>query len=241
VGDSHAQNGNYKHYEQIFKDKLLEEKLKRNMTLNLKPTNVIPIVNYAWQRSFAVAVNNRKAILERGWFPSNRALEVHPDVLRTKKGSDESNVLYISTQTSSSSTITCDLAAINTNMGAAAVLLEAAINSQKNNPTAMKKRQERKELADKTKRIEETTKKLTSGVAFFNDMVALNGDDIWEHQNKWYNEKKAKEDEKRVASRKLFYEKKTNATTSEKEQKIHGQQTKYQHCSPISVLRTIRL
>jgi hypothetical protein len=128
VGELHAQNSNYKHYEQIFKDKLLEEKLKCNMTLNLKPTNVILIVNYAWQQSFAGFVNNTKAILEQGWAP---LLEVHPDVLRTKKGSDDSNVLYISAQTNSLSTITCDLAATKTNMGAAAVLLEAAINSQK--------------------------------------------------------------------------------------------------------------
>jgi hypothetical protein len=206
VGDSHAQNGNYKHYEQVYKDILLKEKIERGMALTLKPTDVVPIVNYAWERSFAIRVNNIKAILDRGWYPANRALEVHPDVLRTKQSSDGSNVF--TSQSTSSSTITCDLNGINTKSGTAAVLLEAAINNHRNDPTAMRKRKERKELASKTRLIEETTRKLTSGVAFFNDMVALNGDAVWEHQNKWYNERKAKDDEKRDASRKLFNEKK---------------------------------
>lgn len=58
VGDSHAQNGNYKHYEQQFKDILFKEKISRHMSLTLKPTDVVPIVNHAWERSFAVVKNN---------------------------------------------------------------------------------------------------------------------------------------------------------------------------------------
>jgi hypothetical protein len=42
-------------------------------------------VNYAWQRSFAMVKSNAKAILEQGWYPANRALLTHPDVVRTKK------------------------------------------------------------------------------------------------------------------------------------------------------------
>jgi hypothetical protein len=79
----------------------------------------------------------------------------------------------------------------------------------------MQKQKERKDLANKTRLIEKATRKLTSGVAIFNDMVNLNGDAVWEHQNKWYNKRKTKDDEKHVASRKLFNGKKINATTSE--------------------------
>jgi hypothetical protein len=130
----------YKNYEQVFRDIMLKEKMERNMPLIFKPTNVVPTVNYAWDCSFAIGNNNEKAILDRGWYPSNRALETSPDVLRTKTASDDCNVLCIANQTSSLLTITCDMTAINPSMGAAARLLEAAINNQKNNPTAKKKR-----------------------------------------------------------------------------------------------------
>jgi hypothetical protein len=39
-------------------------------------------------------------------------------------------------------------------------------------------------------------------------MAALNSDVVWDHQNKWYTEKVAKEVEKRSASKKLFIDKK---------------------------------
>jgi hypothetical protein len=90
--------------------------------------------------------------------------------------------------------------------------MEAAINGHNNNPIAMQKRKERLELAKKTKDVEEATKKITSGSAFFNDKVALNSDFIWDHQKKWHHEKEAKERKKRNVLKKLF-EKKTSATT----------------------------
>jgi hypothetical protein len=120
------------------------------MLLKLKTTNV-PIVNYAWDCSFKIQVNNQKAILERGWFPTNRALEVSKDVLSTKATSDERNLLCLLNSTSLSSIITCNYNLINPNVGAAAMLLEAAINNRNNDPTAMKRRQERNELANKIK------------------------------------------------------------------------------------------
>jgi hypothetical protein len=68
VGDSPAQNGNFKFYEQGFRDMLLREKKHRGMPLTIKPTDIVPIVNYSWEQSFAVVKNNKKAILERGGF-----------------------------------------------------------------------------------------------------------------------------------------------------------------------------
>ena len=202
VGDSKAQNGNYKFYEQEFKDKLLQEKTLRLLPLTLKPTDVVPIVNYAWERSFQVKKNNVKAILERGWFPANRSLLMHPDVLRTRKTSSTSNLTCTSTSNStgtstctgtlssssqqfilsaSSSSSTTDAiysTVMNTGRGMAAALLEAAINKQSNNPEAMRKRKERLKLATTTRNVEAKTRKLTSGAAFFNDMVALHSDGI---------------------------------------------------------------
>lgn len=162
VGDSHAQNGNYKHYEQAFKDILLKEKLIWNMPLTLKPTDVVPIVNYTWERSFAVKRNNQKAILDRGWCPANRALEVHPDVLlRTKKASADCNLTVLKETNTTESTTTFQRGCINPTNGTAAFFLESTINSQSNDPATIRKRRERKKLADITKMAEEATRKLT--------------------------------------------------------------------------------
>jgi hypothetical protein len=205
VGDSNAQNGNYKHFEQLFKDILLNEKRLRHLTLNLTPTDVVPIVNYAWERSFAVRKNNTKAILERGWFPTNRALQVNKDVLRTKKISNESN-LTVTEGTYQSVSGTGPV--LNTSNGAAGTILDLAINNNKNDPVAMKRKKDRLDLARVTRDVQEKTKKLTSGSAFFNDDVALNSDSIWEHQNKWFTEKEAKVQEKQNAAKKLFFDRK---------------------------------
>lgn len=136
---------------------------------------------------------------------------MHPDVLRTKKVSNESN-LTVTTNSSSqqTSSSTFDCTSINPSNGAAALFLEAAINSQQNDPAMMQRRKERKTLADATKVAEGETQKLTSGVAFYNDMVALNGDTVWEHpQKKWHDEKTAKERSKRNnTAKRLFQEKK---------------------------------
>lgn len=43
-------------------------------------TDIIPIVNYAWNNSFSRIRQNKKAIAERGWFPYNRALLNHEEI-----------------------------------------------------------------------------------------------------------------------------------------------------------------
>ena len=52
--------------------------------MNLVRTDIIPIVNYAWQKSFANVKNNLKAIADRGWGPLNRILLSHPEIISSK-------------------------------------------------------------------------------------------------------------------------------------------------------------
>jgi hypothetical protein len=47
------------------------------------PTDIVPMTNYANARSFANVEGNKKAIAERGWFPYNRNLLLHPDIRNT--------------------------------------------------------------------------------------------------------------------------------------------------------------
>jgi predicted nucleic acid-binding Zn-ribbon protein len=47
-------------------------------------TDIIPIVRYAWDCSFGRVKSNKKAICKRGWNPLNKALLLHPLVVKTK-------------------------------------------------------------------------------------------------------------------------------------------------------------
>jgi hypothetical protein len=206
VGDSPAQNGNFKNYEQQFKDILLKEKRIRRMGMVLKPTDVIPIVNYAWERSFNVVRNNKKAILQRGWFPLNRALLLQPEVLQTRCiDIDDQNRQPTVQNNDDGEKITIK---INGNHGITGILFHDVIDEHKNHPETMKKNRERKMLADLTKEVEAATRKLTSGAAFYNDIVALHSDTVWDNQKKWHDEKQLKEQEKKTTAKRLFFAKK---------------------------------
>ena len=42
------------------------------------------LVKTTWKQSFARVHSNKKAICERGWFALNKALQLHPLVLKSK-------------------------------------------------------------------------------------------------------------------------------------------------------------
>ena len=49
------------------------------------------MVNYAWDRSFALTSNNKKAIAERGWNPLNRSLLLNSEIRCTMTEIDYEN------------------------------------------------------------------------------------------------------------------------------------------------------
>jgi hypothetical protein len=48
--------------------------------IGIVSSDIIPLIVYAWNRSFARVKTNKKAILERGWFPYNRVLLIDPEI-----------------------------------------------------------------------------------------------------------------------------------------------------------------
>jgi hypothetical protein len=84
VGDSEEQNGSWKMATTRQKRILVRFKIAMGMSLNIKPTDVVPVCNKAWPQSFARVQPNKRAISRRGWNPLNRGLLKHPDVLKTK-------------------------------------------------------------------------------------------------------------------------------------------------------------
>ena len=67
VGDSVEQNGCFKMHQYDVKSKILNKKRELGMfDAHLKKTDIMPIANYCWERSFARTHSNRKAIAMRG-------------------------------------------------------------------------------------------------------------------------------------------------------------------------------
>ena len=50
---------------------------------SFRPTNLMPLINIAWEKSFARIHQNKKAIVERGWNPLNYNLLTEPDLRAT--------------------------------------------------------------------------------------------------------------------------------------------------------------
>jgi len=67
VGDSKEQNGSFNIAFARAKQDLLQFKIKKmTQDLSLRPTDLMPLINFAWEKSFARVEQNKKAIVERG-------------------------------------------------------------------------------------------------------------------------------------------------------------------------------
>ena len=89
VADSTEQNGCFK---------MALAKAKRAVTnrrddAKFYQTDIIPLVKIAWEQSFARVHSNKKAICDRGWFPLNKALLLHPLVLKSKPTDDDDDTV----------------------------------------------------------------------------------------------------------------------------------------------------
>ena len=72
VGNSSEKNGSYKLVCAKFKRRLLKMKRDRGMSPGIHVFEIMLIVNYSWNLSFAQNNENKMAIYDRGWFPYNR-------------------------------------------------------------------------------------------------------------------------------------------------------------------------
>jgi hypothetical protein len=84
VGDSSQQNGALKIYMSKKKMAILFQRMQSfDAHLGITSHDIIPIINEAFEKSFAKVMSNRKAYCERGWMPFNRNLLLHPQIRAT--------------------------------------------------------------------------------------------------------------------------------------------------------------
>jgi hypothetical protein len=72
VDDSAEQNGAFKIAGEKRKEFVLQEKSQLRLNFKIeKQQDIVGIVHYAWNASFARVETNKKAIANRGWYPTN--------------------------------------------------------------------------------------------------------------------------------------------------------------------------
>ena len=97
VGDSKEQNGSFNIGMYRAKKDLLEKKDEIGMHDDgLVDTDLIPLINIAWQQSFARILKNRNALADRGWNPLNKCLLLHEDLRATMTKSEKSHQYHLS-------------------------------------------------------------------------------------------------------------------------------------------------
>jgi hypothetical protein len=69
VGDASQLNGNLKIQWYKAKDELMAFKIQHGITPRLYATDIVPLVNKAFKKSFFCRAASRKAVAERGWYP----------------------------------------------------------------------------------------------------------------------------------------------------------------------------
>ena len=87
VGDSNEQNGTWKVEWAREKAKLVLFKTRMGLCNSLERSDIIPLINIIWERSFGNIQGNKKAIADRGWYPANKRLLTNPDILATRQTS----------------------------------------------------------------------------------------------------------------------------------------------------------
>ena len=188
IQDSSEMNGLNKRWTYHYKDQLLAFKRRMNLPLIIKRPDIIPIVNRAWKRSFAIVKSNRSAIEERGWNPPNMALLHHPAILATKPQPQLNNTsttpiaLVDNENNVSENMITSAnnvMEDLNYHSGQAGEMITDIVMWAKTNDdlkqNVQKRIDERKSFHEKAKEV----KRLSPGFFFTNRKLAVTSDDVY--------------------------------------------------------------
>jgi hypothetical protein len=62
---------------------------KATLRIAYTATDIVPLVNKAWKKSFGDVSMGKSALVKRGWNPMHRCLMIHPEVKATMLIEDE--------------------------------------------------------------------------------------------------------------------------------------------------------
>lgn len=167
VADSSQVNGSYKMAATEKKRKIYEWKHPRGQTLN--KTDIVPIVNYAFARSFGLVDRCKRAIASRGWNPLNYALLCNEDLKKIFEAKEMAhNRAVAAATTNTDQTVDSSAERPNLDTGSGRTYLDKILREQYRSEGKRQQMQRAREEEDKetsaVARIHEITKgKATSG------------------------------------------------------------------------------
>ena len=200
VGDSKEQNGSFNIALTKAKQDLLDFKLKK-MTEDqyLKPTDLMPLINKAWNASFARKHKNLQAIADRGWNPLNYNLLTMPEIRATmtkdekkleldssddiklpkyilkpnQQSTDSTNSnTYEDETTINSETSNSEQLTLNFSTGVSALCLNDIVRHEQLQEARERIQKEKKDGEDVTSKLR-AAKKLTAGICWKNNTNRL--------------------------------------------------------------------
>jgi hypothetical protein len=205
VGDASEQNGKFKIEWTKVKEWLMVWKSINCLPGMIGHTDIIPLINRVFHKSYGSINSDLKALADRGWNPPNRKLLEHKELIDDSISPIIENTLTDASSHSSAQSIT-----LNIHQGLAATVLDRMIAARARSSQAKRAADERKRKGDVILQNLKEAKKLTSGMMASNGIHSLSDPRFLQA----YNEKR------REASEKL--EKNANARKANTMKKIDG-------------------
>jgi hypothetical protein len=180
VGDSPEQNGCFKMKNTEAKEILVAWKGSRGWAVTIEKTDIVPVVKYGWERSFARTRTNKTAIAVRGWNPLNRALLEHPEIVDTQMETAEiqpmsqaSSPDSVSQSTLTETTVTTtSLPDINTTDGTSGEMFAILLRNADKDELRRRRKQQNEAGQEMVQQVEKV-KRLTAGVHFNSKEVRI--------------------------------------------------------------------
>ena len=203
VGDASEQNGKFKIEWTKVKEWMMVYKSINCLPCTIGPTDIIPLINRVFHKSYGNVYSNLKALATRGWNPLNRKLLEHKELIDDSIAPSGQNTLTNATNNNS-----CERSiSLNIHQGLAATVLDRMIAERARSSQAKKAADERKRKGDTILQNLKEAKKLTSGVMASNGIHSLQDPrflEAYNHRRKEAHDKL----EKNASARKAYVAKK---------------------------------
>ena len=158
VGDSSEQNGSFKIAFSKAKDALVAFKTSKGWDAKLDAMDIIPLINTAWEKSFARVPSNKKAIADRGWFPPTKNVLTDPKLFGN---SDAAPV--ISSSAPDNGGILSNLDSVNMTQGCSASVFDQLL-AHAAKKEGIKRRMEALNDGTRRQKLLDGTKRITAGL-----------------------------------------------------------------------------
>jgi len=182
--DSKQINGNFKTNFYKAKEMLAWFKMRHDLPLKFKPTNVIPLVNAVWKGCFDNVEQAKHSLADRGWNPLNRATLTHPKILTTRTSEQR--------MAAAAATVNLNL---NLDEGDVVDIIDSMLNKQ-DAEKRLQRNLEKKRRAEASNEVTKKAMTLTSGMMAGAGVHHLGKDQLKQMEN-WDADRKQKATAKR--------------------------------------------